>query len=236
MRLTLESQIKEDVVVIRCRGRIVAGAEIEALQQELEKQTKFPGTDLVTANLVVLDLAEVDYLDSSGLGTLVRLLGRLRAAGGDLNLCRVSKSVLTVLEVTHVISILPAYSSESKAIEALYAGSGNEDVDLSRTRIVCIDTSRDLLAYVKALLTSAGYDVHISSNLADGKSLVNAMKPKVVICGAGILELPAAEGVLEALRRRPNIRVLRLPIDFSTAEAGQAGVDLVNQVQSLLPN
>lgn len=234
MRLTFESQTRDDVVVIRCRGRIVAGAEIEALQQEVEKQTKLPGTNLLTVKLVALDLAEVDYIDSSGLGTLVRILGRLRAVGGNLTLCNVSKSVVTVLEVTQVISILPAYSSESEAIEALYAGSDYEDVDLSRTRIVCIDASRDLLAYVKALLTSSGYDVHISSNLADGKSLVNAMKPKVVICGAGILEQPAAEGVLETLRRRPNIQVLRLSADFSTAEAGQAGVELVSQVQSLL--
>jgi anti-anti-sigma factor len=234
MGLTLQSQIIDDVVVIRCRGRIVAGAETGALELELEKQTKLPGTNFVTVKLVVLDLAEVEYIDSSGLGTLVRMLSMQRAAGGRLNLCNVSNSVLTVLQVTHLLSVLPTHSSEREAIEACYGRSPLEDVDFSRTRIVCIDTSRDLLAYVKALLTSSGYDVHTSANLADGKSLVNAMRPKVVICGAGILELPSAEGVLEAFRQRPNIQILRLPIDFSTAEAGQAGVDLVNQVQSLL--
>jgi anti-anti-sigma factor len=75
MRLTLQSQKREDVVVIRCQGRIVAGAEVEALQLELEKQTKIPGTDFLAVKLVVLNLAEVNYIDSSGLGTLVRMLG-----------------------------------------------------------------------------------------------------------------------------------------------------------------
>ena len=107
-------------------------------------------------------------------------------------------------------------------------------MELSRTKVVCIDTSRDLLAYVRALLTSSGYEVHTASNLADAKSLVSAMKPKVVICGAGMLGLPTGEAVVEGFRQRPNLQVLRLPSDFSTADAGQAGTDLVNRVQSLL--
>jgi hypothetical protein len=72
------------------------------------------------------------------------------------------------------------------------------------------------------------------SNLADAKSLVSAMQPKVVICGAGMLGLPTGEAVVEAFRQRPNVQILRLPADFSTAEAGQAGIDLVNRVRSLL--
>jgi hypothetical protein len=44
MRLTLQSQTTEEVVVIRCRGRIVAGAEAEALQAELERQALLTGS------------------------------------------------------------------------------------------------------------------------------------------------------------------------------------------------
>ena len=234
MRLTLQSQTMEEVVVIRCRGRIVAGAETEALQVELERQTQIPGTNLLTVKWVVLQLAEVDYIDSSGLGTLVRMFGVLRAAGGGLKLCQVSPVVLQVLQVTKLLSILPTHSSEEEAIEAFYSRSPDQAVESSRTKIVCIDTSRDLLAYVRALLTSSGYEIHTASNLADAKSLVSAMKPKVVICGAGMLVLPTGEAVVEGFRQRPNLQVLCLPSDFSTADAGQAGTDLVNRVQSLL--
>ena len=234
MRLTLQSQTLEDVVVIRCRGRIVAGTEAEALQVELERQTQIPGTSLQTVKWVVLQLAEVDYIDSSGLGTLLRMFSALRAAGGGLKLCQVSPFVLKVLQVTKLLSILPTHSSEEEAIEAFYGRSPDETIELSRTKIVCIDTSRDLLAYVRALLTSSGYAVRTASNLADAKSLVSAIQPKVVICGAGMLGLPTGEAVVERFRQRPNVQILRLPSDFSTAEAGQAGIELLNRVQSLL--
>jgi anti-anti-sigma factor len=234
MRLTLQSRTMEDVVVIRCRGRIVAGTEAEALQVELERQTQIPGTNLLTVKWVVLQLAEVDYIDSFGLGSLVRMSGVLRAAGGSLKLCQVSPFVLQVLQVTKLLSVLPTHSSEEEAIEAFYRRSPGEATELSRTMIVCIDTSRDLLAYVRAVLTSSGYDVHTASNLADAKVLVSAIRPKVVVCGAGILGLPTGEAAVEGFRQRPDVQILRLPSDFSTAEAGQAGMDLVNRVQSLL--
>ena len=87
---------------------------------------------------------------------------------------------------------------------------------------------------MRALLTNSGFDVHTASNLADGKSLVIAMKPQMVICGSGMLELPAAAAVLEQFRQKLNVQMLHLPSDFSMAEAGQAGIDLVNRVRSLL--
>ncbi len=69
MQLKLQNQWIDDVVVIRCQGRIVVGDEVGALQQELEKQT-------VLTKKVVLQLGEVSFLDSVGLGALVRLLLR----------------------------------------------------------------------------------------------------------------------------------------------------------------
>ena len=76
---------------------------------------------------------------------------------------------------------------------------------------------------MRALLTNSGYEVHTAWNLADGKNLVSAMKPQMVICGAGIMGLPTAAAVLEKFRQSgPNVHVLHLPSDFSTAEAGKA--------------
>lgn len=229
MRLTLHSQLMEHVVVIRCQGRIVAGAEVDALQAEMDKQTQI-------RKRVVLHLAEVAYIDSSGLGALVRAFGVLRAAGGSLQLCQVSPAVLQVLEVTKLLSVLPTHSTESEAIEACYRRSPYQAAEASHTRIVCIDASKDLLAYLRVLLTRSGYEIHTAANLADAKILLSAMRPQMVICGAGMLGMPMAAAALEKFRQSgPNVQVLQLPSDFSTAEAGQAGVDLVNQVRSLLP-
>jgi anti-anti-sigma factor len=237
MRLTLQSQLMEDVVVIRCRGRIVAGDEVDALLAELEKQTKIPGTNILTVKRVVLQLAEADYIDSSGLGALVRLFGVLRAAGGDLKLCELSPVVLRAFQVTNLLSVFPTYPSEREAIDAFSKGqrSSHEAVGTSKTRIVCIDTSSDLLAYVNALLKRSGYEIFTTRYLGEAMTLVNATQPRVVICGPGVLGLPTGEAAVEKFRQNwPNVQILHLPSDFSTAEAGQAGVDLVNRVQSLL--
>ena len=83
MELTLQSQSTEFVVVIRCKGRIVSGDAVGALQLETEKLTHLK-------KRVVLQLAEVSFIDSAGLGALVRLFGSLRAEGGGLKLCQLS--------------------------------------------------------------------------------------------------------------------------------------------------
>ncbi|HZB88014.1 MAG TPA: STAS domain-containing protein [Terracidiphilus sp.] len=236
MRLTFESQTTRDVVVMRCQGRLVAGAEVAAFQAELERQTQVAGTKYFKVKWVVLNLAEVDFIDSTGLGALVRAFGVMRAACGSLNLSQVSPKVLEVLEITKLSGILTAHASDKEAIEAFHAKSSHESKTWSRTGVVCIDNSRDLLACVRGLLASSGYEVQTASTIADAKRLVCAMSPRLVICGAGILALPTGLMLDEWLRERPNTQVLHLPSDFSTAEAGQAGADLVKSVQSLLTN
>lgn len=223
--------------MIRCQGRIVAGAEVEALQSELEGQTKDSGTNFLKVKGVVLQLAEADYIDSAGLSALIRMLGVLRAAGAGLILCELSPIVLRVLQVTNLLSIFHTSSTEKEAIAAFSVAPRypHEALGSSRTRIVCIDGSSDLLAYVSALLKRSGYEVFTTRRLGDAVTLVKAIRPGMVICGPGMKGIPSSEAAIEKLRQsRPNLQILLLPSDFSTAEAGQAGVDLVNRVQSLL--
>jgi len=228
MRLTLQSQLLEQIVVLRCQGRIVAGSEVNALQAELDKHTEF-------RKKVVLHLAEVDYIDSSGLGALVRAHGALRSSGGGLKLCQISAVVLQVLEVTKLSTVLHVHATEAVAIDAFDNPTHHEPIDFSRNKIVCIDPSKDLLAYLRALLSGSGYEVHTAWNLADGKNLLNAMKPQMLICGAGISALPMAGALLEKFQQSGrNVQIIYLPADFSTAEAGQAGTDLIDRVKSLL--
>ena len=221
-----------DVVVIRCKGRIVAGAEVDTLQAEFEKQ-------IPISRKVVLQLAETDFIDSSGLGALVRVFSVLKGAGGDLKICHLSPRILRVLEITNLLTIFRTYATEKAAIEGFAQAPRSRHVGLgsalSSTKIVCVDTSRDLLAYLNALLRRSGYEVFTTRVLEEAMTIMYSQMPHMVICGPGMLELPTGEAAVEKFRNsKPSIPVLLLPPDFSTAEAGQAGVDLVNQVQSLL--
>ena len=229
MQLNLQNLKIGDVVVIRCQGRIVAGAEISSLQLELETLTR------VTKD-VVLQLEEISFIDSAGLGALVRLFGVLRANGGDLKLCQLSPFLLQVLQVTNLLRIFPIYASESEAIQAFSKGPQfrEEIFAEARTRIVCSDTSHDLLAYLSALLKRAGYEVFTTRNPSDAMMFVRVTRPRVLICGAG---MQTNEFAMKGFREiDPKVQLLLLSSDFSTAEAGQAGIDLVNRVRLLLSN
>lgn len=227
MELSLQNQKFDDIVVVRCQGRIVVGAEIASLQHELERLT-------VLTKKVVLHLGEVTFIDSVGLGALVRQFGTLRAKGGDLKLCQVSPFLLQVLQVTNLLRIFPMHASEAEAIQAFSKGKQfqEETFESSKTRIVCIDPSHDLLAYLSALLKRSGYEAITTRNPSDALLFMRVTKPQVLICGPGMqANEPAMKGFAEV---KSKVQILRLPSDFSTGEAGQAGMELVSRIRQLL--
>ena len=226
-QLILQVHNTGDVVVVRCRGRIVSGEEAHLLQSEVEKLME--GT-----KNVVLQLAEVSYIDSGGLGTLVRLLGVLRAARGDLKLCQLSPFVAQVLQATNLLSVFHPYASEKDAIEAFSARPQTEEEKFqpSNNRIVCLDSSLDLLAYLKVLLQRSGFQVFATQYPSDAAALAMGARSSLVICGP---EMRANESAVAKIRQSaPNVQLLHLPADFSTSEADRAGPELVNRVRAIL--
>ncbi len=61
------------------------------------------------ATLVLLDLSQVEFVDSSGLGAMVAALKSLRSVGGELALCQPSAQVKTLLEITGLERIIKIY-------------------------------------------------------------------------------------------------------------------------------
>ena len=74
--------------------------------------------------LVVVDLAGVDFLDSTGLGVLLGGLKRVRARGGALALARAEPQVRKVFDVTRVVEILPLHDELDDAVAAV-RGAGS---------------------------------------------------------------------------------------------------------------
>jgi anti-sigma B factor antagonist len=227
MPLVLKSQLVSGVAVIRCRGRIVVGDEVSLLQQEVEKHR------LETAKYL-LDLGEVSYLDSGGLGALVRLMGILRAHRGDLKLCCASPFVHNVLKATNLLGVFTLFPTESEALASFAQRPTRHEGAASSadTTVLCIDPSRDLLSYISAVLRRAGFEVRTSCHLADASILLGVARPSAVICGPGVVASSAAFEMFRRLDSR--IRFLMLAADFHTSHASDAGVELVRQLQSLL--
>jgi anti-sigma B factor antagonist len=69
------------------------------------------------ATWLVLDLSEVSFLDSAGLGAILSGLRLVREAGGDLRLARPSPQASAVLKLTSLSKVLPVYPSVEAALD-----------------------------------------------------------------------------------------------------------------------
>lgn len=111
MSLKLNARTIEGVRVIDCSGRIVFGDEAGYLRDTIKK-------DLAENNKLVLNLANVSYIDSGGIGTLVSLFTTARNAGGDIKLVNLTKRVGDLLQITKLITVFESYDDEQKAVKA----------------------------------------------------------------------------------------------------------------------
>ena len=90
MPLTMNSRPVGEVMIVQCGGRIVAGSEVFTLQAHI--------ADVLPQYAdVVLHLDNVVFVDSSGLGALVRLVSTARSKGGDIKLCGVQPQLRKML-------------------------------------------------------------------------------------------------------------------------------------------
>lgn len=111
MALKLSSRTVEGVKVIDCVGRIVFGDEASQLRETVKRE-------LSENNRVVLNLGEVSYIDSGGIGTMVSLFTTARNAGGDIKLANLTKRVGDLLQITKLITVFESYDDEQKAAKA----------------------------------------------------------------------------------------------------------------------
>lgn len=228
MPLALESRRVGDITVVKCSGRIVEGTESAALQQQLN--ALFPREPYI-----VLHLSEVQFIDSSSLGLLTRLLARARNANGSLKLCAVSPKIDEVLRVTKLRTVFDSYESEAAAIASFYERAKAPDAPYRfDTDILCVETSADVLAYVRELLGQAGYGVMTAGNLPDALTLLRATQPKLVVIGADLRSSRATESAERFNRLVDALPVVKLPADFSRHEAGEAGQQLLDQVRTTM--
>jgi anti-sigma B factor antagonist len=95
-------------MVVDCSGRLVFGEESASLREVVKKL-------VLQSPKVVLNLHEVNYIDSGGLGTLVSLYTTARNAGGSVKLARLSQRVGDLLQVTKLLTIFEVFDDEEKA-------------------------------------------------------------------------------------------------------------------------
>ncbi len=112
MALTIESREVAHVTILDVHGRIILGDEIHTLRDAVRR--------LIADNKkkIILNLADVDYLDSSGLGELVSCFTTVRNAGGELKLLKLSQKVHDILFVTKLYTVFDIRDDEFTAVKS----------------------------------------------------------------------------------------------------------------------
>jgi len=116
MQLKLNTRSLEDgIIVTDCAGRIVFGEESAELRERVKAL-------IGEGSRIVLNLREVTYIDSGGLGTLVSLYTTAQNAGGSIKLSDLTNRVGDLLQVTKLLTVFDVYDTEEEAIRSFRKG------------------------------------------------------------------------------------------------------------------
>jgi anti-sigma B factor antagonist len=116
MNLKIEKRVVDGIAIMTCHGRVMFGEEATALRDNLKEALK-------NTPRLVLNLSDVTYIDSGGLGTLVGVYSSARAAGADIKLTGLGQRLRDVLQITKLATVFQVFDTEQEALAALGQGA-----------------------------------------------------------------------------------------------------------------
>jgi anti-sigma B factor antagonist len=112
----IEERAIGDVMVLDLKGRVTLGEGDELLKDKVNSLINQGQKKLV------LNLAEVPYIDSAGLGEIVRTYTTVSRQGGSLKLLSLTKRITDLLSITKLLTVFETFESEQDAVKS-FAGS-----------------------------------------------------------------------------------------------------------------
>ncbi len=108
--MKIEMRTIGDVRVLDCSGKITLGEGTMTVRNTVLDVLKDGGKK------IILNLADVNYIDSSGIGELVRTYITVSSGGGQLKLLSLTKKIQELLQITKLLTVFQVYDSESAAL------------------------------------------------------------------------------------------------------------------------
>lgn len=107
----VERQVGE-VIILDLRGKIMIGEGDDALRDAVAK--------LVDGgkSKILLNLADVPYVDSAGLGEIVRCYTTVSKNGGRLKLINLTKKIQDLLAITKLLTVFETFDAEDEAVRS----------------------------------------------------------------------------------------------------------------------
>jgi anti-sigma B factor antagonist len=112
MAFRVTPRLVGEIVIVDASGKLALGDGTARLRQTLR------GLFDEGHNRIIVNLAEVDYVDSSGIGELVTALTTARRGGGEVKLLQVAHGVRDVLLATKLYTVFDVHSDEAVAVSS----------------------------------------------------------------------------------------------------------------------
>src|SRR6187455_74266 len=110
--MEITERIVDTITVLDLSGKLTIGEGAQRLKDKSESLV-FQGR-----NRVIVNLAEVPYIDSGGLGQLVACYTTLAKAGGRLTLANINKTNHDLLSITKLVAVFETFDSEAEAVQS----------------------------------------------------------------------------------------------------------------------
>lgn len=110
--MKLSDYEKNGIVVLEPKGKIMGGPDATILHERLHEIIE------KKKNRVVIDMADVEWMNSTGLGILISGLTTLRNNNGELKLANVTGKIQSLLTITKLITVFEAFDSVEEAINS----------------------------------------------------------------------------------------------------------------------
>jgi len=113
--MQIEERVVGDVVVLDVKGRVTLGEGDELLKDKVNSLL------VQGKKKLVINFAEVPYIDSAGLGEVVRTFTTVSRQGGQLKLLNLTKRITDLLAITKLLTVFDTYDSETDAVQSFSA-------------------------------------------------------------------------------------------------------------------
>jgi len=115
--MQIEERKIGDVVVLDLKGKVMLGEGDELLKDKVHALVN------QGQKKIVLNLAEVPYIDSAGLGEIVRTFTTVSRQGGSLKLLNLTKRITDLLSITKLLTVFDTFDTESEAVNSFSASA-----------------------------------------------------------------------------------------------------------------
>jgi anti-sigma B factor antagonist len=110
--MQIDERVVDDVTILDLKGKMTLGEGDELLKDKINSLASQGHKKLI------LNLEAVPYIDSAGLGEIVRTYTSISRQGGKLKLLNVSKRIYDLLVITKLVTIFDSYEDEAEAVKS----------------------------------------------------------------------------------------------------------------------